>query len=134
MKVLFGKKLKKMSKINLITPPDILHNKNKSILCISLDPQQKQELQDLLAESNDNQNIYVYEGNQELDWLMNLHKICDTVLVNLDNLDTEIRTIMSYLISFDNTYWLTKGEHMLYNKISSNRIYNIEQIKERIGG
>ncbi len=133
MKVLFGKKLK-MSKINLITPPDILHNKNKSILCISLDPQQKQELQDLLAESNDNQNIYVYEGNQELDWLMNLHKICDTVLVNLDNLDTEIRTIMSYLISFDNTYWLTKGEHMLYNKISSNRIYNIEQIKERIGG
>ena len=134
MKVLFGKKLKKMSKINLITPPDILHNKNKSILCISLDPQQKQELQDLLAESNDNQNIYVYEGNQELDWLMNLHKICDTVLVNLDNLDTEILTIMSYLISFDNTYWLTKGEHMLYNKISSNRIYNIEQIKERIGG
>ena len=134
MKVLFGKKLKKMSKINLITPPDILHNKNKSILCISLDPQQKQELQDLLAESNDNQNIYVYEGHQELDWLMNLHKICDTVLVNLDNLDTEIRTIMSYLISFDNTYWLTKGEHMLYNKISSNRIYNIEQIKERIGG
>ena len=133
MKVLFGKKLK-MSKINLITPPDILHNKNKSILCISLDPQQKQELQDLLAESNDNQNIYVYEGNQELDWLMNLHKICDIVLVNLDNLDTEIRTIMSYLISFDNTYWLTKGEHMLYNKISSNRIYNIEQIKERIGG
>tara|TARA_A100001035_G_scaffold268332_1_gene253200 strand:+ start:508 stop:909 length:402 start_codon:yes stop_codon:yes gene_type:complete len=133
MKVLFGKKLK-MSKINLITPPDILHNKNKSILCISLDPQQKQELQDLLAESNDNQNIYVYEGNQELDWLMNLHKMCDTVLVNLDNLDTEIRTIMSYLISFDNTYWLTKGEHMLYNKISSNRIYNIEQIKERIGG
>lgn len=123
-----------MSKINLITPPDILHNKNKSILCISLDPQQKQELQDLLVESNDNQNIYVYEGNQELDWLMNLHKICDTVLVNLDNLDTEIRTIMSYLISFDNTYWLTKGEHMLYNKISSNRIYNIEQIKERIGG
>ena len=123
-----------MNKINLITPPDILHNKNKSILCISLDPQQKQELQDLLAESNDNQNIYVYEGNQELDWLMNLHKICDTVLVNLDNLDTEIRTIMSYLISFDNTYWLTKGEHMLYNKISSNRIYNIEQIKERIGG
>ena len=37
---------------------------------------------------------------------------------------------MSYLISFDNTYWLTKGENLLYNKISPIE-YNIEQIKQR---
>ena len=125
-----------MSKINLITPPDVLHNKNSSVLCLCLDDQQKQELQNILAEKDNNINIYVfnYEDVEHTDWLLNLHKICDIVLVNLDNLQPEIRTIMSYLISFDNTYWLTKGENIMYNKISSNRIYNIEQIKEKIGG
>ena len=101
-----------------------------------LDDQQRHELQNILAEMEDSINVYMfsYEDVQYSDWLLNLHKICDVVLVNLDNLEPEIRTIMSYLISFDNTYWLTKGENLLYNKISSNRIYNIEQIKQRIGG
>lgn len=125
-----------MSKINIITPPDILHNKNRSILSVCLDDQQRHELQNILAEMEDSINVYMfsYEDVQHSDWLLNLHKICDVVLVNLDNLEPEIRTIMSYLISFDNTYWLTKGENLLYNKISSNRIYKIEQIKQRIGG
>ena len=101
-----------------------------------LDDQQRHELQNILAEMEDSINVYMF-SNEDVphsDWLLNLHKICDVVLVNLDNLEPEIRTIMSYLISFDNTYWLTKGENLLYNKISSNRIYNIEQIKQRIGG
>ena len=124
-----------MSKINLITPPDILHNKNKSILCISFDNENRKSLQNVLAKVQENLNIYIFDNDiTEIDWLLNLHKICDVCIVNLDNLPQEIRTIMSYLISFDNTYWLTKGEEMLYNKISSNRIFDLNQIKDKIGG
>ena len=124
-----------MSKINLITPPDILHNKNKSILCVSLDNENRKSLQNVLAKVQENLNIYIFDNDiTEIDWLLNLHKICDVCIVNLDNLPQEIRTIMSYLISFDNTYWLTKGEHIMYNKISSNRIFELDQIKEKIGG
>ena len=109
-----------MSKINLITPPDILHNKNKSILCVSLDNENRKSLQNVLAKVQENLNIYIFDNDiTEIDWLLNLHKICDVCIVNLDNLPQEIRTIMSYLISFDNTYWLTKGEQIMYNKISS---------------
>ena len=98
---------------------------------------QRHELQNILAEMEDSINVYMVFLTKMYnipDWLLNLHKICDVVLVNLDNLQPCISTIMSYLISFDNTYWLTKGENLLYNKISPNRIYNIEQIKQRIGG
>tara|TARA_B100001287_G_scaffold260248_1_gene248177 strand:- start:325 stop:699 length:375 start_codon:yes stop_codon:yes gene_type:complete len=124
-----------MSKINLITPPDILHNKNKSILCISFDNENRKSLQNVLAKVQENLNIYIFDNDiTEIDWLLNLHKICDVCIVNLDNLPQEIRTIMSYLISFDNTYWLTKGEEIMYNKISSNRIFELDQIKEKIGG
>ena len=124
-----------MRKINLITPPDILHNKNKSILCVSLDNENRKSLQNVLAKVQENLNIYIFDNDiTEIDWLLNLHKICDVCIVNLDNLPQEIRTIMSYLISFDNTYWLTKGEQIMYNKISSNRIFELDQIKEKIGG
>ena len=124
-----------MSKINLITPPDILHNKNKSILCVSLDNENRKSLQNVIAKVQENLNIYIFDNDiTEIDWLLNLHKICDVCIVNLDNLPQEIRTIMSYLISFDNTYWLTKGEQIMYNKISSNRIFELDQIKEKIGG
>ena len=124
-----------MSKINLITAPDILHNKNKSILCVSLDNENRKSLQNVLAKVQENLNIYIFDNDiTEIDWLLNLHKICDVCIVNLDNLPQEIRTIMSYLISFDNTYWLTKGEQIMYNKISSNRIFELDQIKEKIGG
>ena len=124
-----------MSKINLITPPDMLHNKNKSILCISFDNENRKSLQNVLAKVQENLNIYIFDNDiTEIDWLLNLHKICDVCIVNLDNLPQEIRTIMSYLISFDNTYWLTKGEEIMYNKISSNRIFELDQIKEKIGG
>tara|TARA_B100000925_G_C21683342_1_gene335043 strand:- start:48 stop:422 length:375 start_codon:yes stop_codon:yes gene_type:complete len=124
-----------MSKINLITPPDILHNKNRSILCISLQEEHKQELQNILADTNENLNVYVFDNNiTEIDWLLNLHRSCELCIANLDNFPVEIRAIMSYLISFDNTYWLTKGEEILYNKISSNRIFKLDQIKEKIGG
>lgn len=124
-----------MSKINLITPPDILRNKNRSILCISLQEEHKQELQNILADTNENLNVYVFDNNiTEIDWLLNLHRSCELCIANLDNFPVEIRAIMSYLISFDNTYWLTKGEEILYNKISLNRIFKLDQIKEKIGG
>jgi len=124
-----------MSKINLITPPDILYNKNKSILCICFTEFDKKQFQEILGNTEQNVNVYIYEPtNIDEDWLLNLHKMCDLVIVNLDELPVSIRTIMSYLISFDNTYWLTKGEEMLYNKISSNRIFDLNQIKDKIGG
>lgn len=127
-----------MSKINLITSPDILYNKSKSILLIHPSDQIKNDLQKILEESKETVNIYFYEVTQERpldhDWLLQVHRIVDICIANLDDFDVDTRSIMSYLISYDHTYWLTKGENLLYNKISLNRIFEINQIKDKLTG
>ena len=127
-----------MSKINLITAPDILYNKSKSILLIHPNNQIKSDLQLILEEVKETVNIYVYENSEErsldTDWLLKVHRMSDICIANLDDFDVETRSIMSYLISYDNTYWLTNGDNMLYNKISLNRIFEVNQIKDKLTG
>jgi hypothetical protein len=65
--------------------------------------------------------------------LFDVHLTSDITIVELDNLPENLKCIESYLISFPNTYWITQGENPLYNKISSNRIYTLEEVKVHIG-
>lgn len=127
-----------MSKINLITAPDILYNKSKSILLIHPNDKIKSDLQNIIAESKEPFNIYIHEHDKnkilDHDWLFKIHRLSDICIANLDDFDTDTRTIMSYLISYDNTYWLTKGDNLLYNKISLNRIFELDQIKDKLLG
>lgn len=123
-----------MSDIILITPPDIVYNKNKNILLINPSEQHRQSIQNILAKNNEPVNIYLHSDNIEMDWLLTMHRICDAVFLDLDNMPQELRDLASYLISFHNTYWLTKGENIVYNKISNKRIYDFEFLNNILGG
>jgi len=125
-----------MSNITLITPPDKIFNQNINILLLYPSQKLKNDLQDFLASSTDPINVYIYENKDEhdIDWLLSVHKMSEIVLIELEDLPSEIRQIESYLISQSNTYWLTKGENMFYNKLSVNRIYDLDFLKTKIGG
>ena len=125
-----------MNDITLITPPDKVYNKNVSIFLIYPTAEIKKSLQDLLAENNKPINVYLYDkvDTHDFDWLLSVHKFADMAILDLDNIDTELTQIVSYLISFDNTYWLTKGSNMLYNKISNKQIYNLDFLNDKLGG
>jgi len=116
-----------MSEINLITPPDKLYNHDRTILLIYPSTTIKTEIQNILLESKKKINIYLYE-DQDIDnfpWLLDIHRFVDVCVVNLDNLPTQLKTIESYLISFNNTYYISNGENILFNHISCNKIYNL---------
>ena len=125
-----------MSNITLITPPDKIFNQNINIFLLYPSEKIKNDLQDFLASSTQSINVYIYENQEEhdIDWLLSVHKMSEVVITELDNLPTEIKQIESYLISQSNTYWLTKGENMFYNKLSVNRIYNLDFLTTKIGG
>lgn len=125
-----------MHDITLITPPDKVFNKNVSIFLIYPTAEIKKSLQDILAEINKPINVYLYDkvDTHDFDWLLSVHKFADIAILDLDNIDTELTQIVSYLISFDNTYWLTKGSTMLYNKISNKQIYNLDFLNDKLGG
>jgi len=125
-----------MSDITIITPPDKIFNQNINLLLLYPNEAIKNDLQDILSNSKDPVNVYIYDINEEhqVDWLLSVHKFCNYVIADLDNFPAEIKQIESYLISQSNTYWLTKGENMYYNKISANRVYDINFLQTKIGG
>lgn len=126
-----------MDKISVITPPDKLFNKAYNFLLIYPTEFIKNELQNIIASWDTAINIYVYEPadwEQDVDWLLSMHKMADTVILCVDNTPPRIHDLNSYFVSYSNTYWLTNGDDLLYNKLSLNRIYNLDELSNTVGG
>ena len=124
-----------MPQIKVITPPDILHNNDPSILLIYPSTALKEEFQKVVEDWDLSFNLYIYSqpnNDQDLDWLLSLVRICDTTIIDLDHCDPQVRDLASYIISHSNTLWLTNAVETVYNKLSINRIYDLQQLKEGV--
>jgi len=122
-------------KVHLITPPDILHNDNYQLLVICPSSAIQKDLQDnLLPLVKKEINIYYYEKSdykkEDVNWLLNVAKQVDAVILDLDNAPPHIRDIASYLIAKPNTFWLTNSQESVYNHFSKNKVYNLDFIKK----
>ena len=124
-----------MSDINIITPPDFLHNKNFSVFLSYPSLYVKEQFQEIISKSKNRFNVYMYEdpNGKDIDWVLNVHKLSQIVILDLDNLPPYWKKLESYLVSFGNTYYLTKAEEIMYNKISANRILAGEEIESKLG-
>lgn len=116
-----------MTQISVITPPDKLYNKAHSFVLIYPDDDIKEQLQNLIADWDIPVNVYIYE-EEAVDWLLDVVQSANAVVLNLDNADTQVRDLASYLVSLPNVFWLTKAEISVYNKLSVNRIYNLDKL------
>lgn len=133
----FGREFTTVSDILLITPPDKLFNQNPSILLVYPSEAAKNEVQKFLAQTDRTVNIYIYDitaaETHDLDWLLSVSRFAECVYVDIDNCEPIVRDLCSYLVSFTNCYWLTQAENSVYNKISTNRVYDIQSINKIIG-
>ena len=121
-----------MSDIYLVTPPDKLFNKNYSVLLLYPSDELKRQVQTLLEGKADSINVYLYEANteeQNIPWVLESHRICDLVIIDIDFVDHHVKDMLSYLISFNHTYWRSQGENLMFNKLSCNRFYQCEEIR-----
>jgi len=125
------------TRINLITPPDKLHNYNRTFCLVYPSDDTKSQFQNLIENFEDSINVYMYEVNENepaYTWLLDVVKYSDFVILDIDNFPPIHRTIISYLLGYDNVFWLTKGENEVYNTISKNRIYNLDWLYDSING
>lgn len=122
-----------MHKITVITPPDKVFNNNFSFLLIYPSNDIKEQFQNLIANVDHPFNVYFYEQEdleQNVDWLLSLIHIADTVIFDVDSTPPKVRALAGYIIAQNNTFWLTNDNDTYYNKLSINRIYNLDFIKE----
>jgi hypothetical protein len=126
-----------MSNITLITPPDKINTLEDSILLIYPSKIVKEQFQQTIAEINTSSlHVYLYEKTPEdhnIEWLMDIFHRSTLVLLDIDNCPSKIRDLTSYFIAKDKTFWLTNSGENFYNVISSNRTFNLDFIKNKIG-
>ena len=121
--------------INVITPPDVLHNKATSILAIQPSEDTRLKLQNAIGDVEIPLNFYLYDASitgSNIAWLLNVARFADYVVVDLDIMTQEERRYASYLISLPQTFFLTNDETTPYNLISANRIYDLDWLKLKL--
>ena len=127
---------KKMTSINIITAPDVLHNKALSFLLIQPRVEIRNQFQNLLKHFDEPINVYLYDPvtdeERDYSWLLAISKMSDFTIVDVDNLSTIERNLTSYLISLPNTFYLTTDNYTPYNMLSVNRIYNLDWLYEKL--
>ncbi len=76
---------------NLITPPDIVSEKNINVLLINAETNDVYMVSKILEQVDKDYNVYVYSsGMSQVDWLNQVIDLADAIIVNADyeqNLD-----------------------------------------------
>ena len=109
----------------------MLLNDSYQLLLVYPSKQLQNELQDTFLNSTPlGINVYYYNkpnyAKEDAEWLINIFKICDTALVDVDNTAPWARDLLSYMIAKPKTYWLTNSQDSVYNSLSNNKVYNLE--------
>ena len=119
--------------INLITPPDVLHNENTNVLFINLSLNHRKEINETLQEF-DNLNVYIFDNDQDLNWLIGIVSSCDFILIDVDNCHLDIKTLVGYILSKNQTFYLTSDTIMPYNMINPNKVISLDMFFNRLRG
>lgn len=123
-----------MTTINLITSPDRIFNDNQKILLIYPTTEIQTEFQTTVLEHiEEDLDLYIFDianpSSSDIDWLLVSASMVDKIIVDTDNCDSKIRMLLGYIIAKSKTYWLTNSDDSVYNHLSKNRIYNLDNFK-----
>lgn len=118
-------------KMNLITAPDTLQNELTSVLLINPTEQDKSDFNTVAKNFTESINLYLYDGSDNVEWLIDVVKSVDHVFINLDN-SKDVIWLFGWILNFSKTFYLTTMDHMPYNKININKVYDIKTMVEGV--
>ena len=124
------------NKITLITPPDYFENSNPSFLLIGFDDEQQDQTSEWLG-NNDFKtdiNLYYYQGEDTLEWLLYALARSEYVLVNADCDIYIIKHLLSYILSRTNVSYTTQDDELrqLFSHINGHFVNTVSEFFEGI--
>ena len=123
-------------KITLITPPDFYENASFSVLFMGLDDEQQEKASQWLGFKSEfpDTNMYFYQGEHNMPWLLYAANRSDVKFLNLDSEHAIITLLGSYILSKPNVYYTTKDENLkdLMGFINNNYVPDIETFMEKV--
>ena len=102
------------NKLTLITPPDFYENNNLSILFLSLSSDEQEQVSVWLKDNSipEDLNLYTYQGENNMQWLLYAIARSDAKYVNLDSEDGITNVMASYVLSRPNVFWHTDNSDL----------------------
>lgn len=124
------------NKITLITPPDYFENSNPSFLLIGFDEAQQDQTSEWLG-SNDFKtdiNLYYYQGEDHVEWLLYAMARSEYVLVNADCDIFLVKNLLSYILSRTNVSYTTQDDQLrqLFAHINGHFVNTVSEFFEGI--
>lgn len=117
--------------ISLITFPDKLFNANPSVLLVHPSDDLKNSFNDAALDLKSSINLYLFENDDNLLWLLDVVSAVDYIILDIDNTHNN-QWIIGHLLHFDKTYYLTSTANSVYNKLNVNRIFEFKQFMEGV--
>jgi hypothetical protein len=124
------------NKITLVTPPDFYENSNFSVLFLGMTDADQDAASKWLGENEGypETNLYYYQGENNLEWLMYALNRADVKFLNFDADHAIINMMGSYILGRPNVYYTTKDENLkaLMGHINNQYVPNIEAFLEKV--
>ena len=118
-----------MNKVILVTYPDYHHDKSKKVLLINTTSNEQEEVNSWLLVNDIEITIYLYNNEDQIEWLLNVANQAETVYINVDNTTDLSYHYISYLVSLTNNVWnSTKIDYSIINK---GKVSNINEYMAR---
>jgi hypothetical protein len=122
-----------LGKITVITPPDKLFNMALAYLLVKPSMQVKEQFQTILSHSTDDLNVFIFDDEDlDLGWLLSVALQVDIVIIDVDNCDPTTHKFITFMLAQPNAHYITKDNTTPYNLVSKNRIFDLNQIIEKI--
>ena len=116
-------------KIRLISPPDQILDRSRSILAICLQQDLKNHLEDYLLNIDETINVYVFtEQDKDIQWLLTNVNLADTIIFDIDGCSPSVSHFISYILSFSNTYYRCTNKVAEWDLLNLNRFYDFPKI------
>lgn len=124
--------------ITLITPPDFYQNNQASIMFLDLTESEQDSVTAWLKKQDDfSLNIYYYQGEPNIPWLLHSLSSSNYSYVNVDNMSAVTSYLIGYIVSKPNVFYSTSNSNVsdVFNFINHNRVKNaIDFLEGTING
>ena len=120
--------------ITLISPPDIFENENYSILLMNISDQEQEASSLWLGQNlkDQNVNLYYYQGESNIDWLLYAIAVSKGVYLNCNNTSEITKWITSYVLGKSNVWYKSSDANLiaLMSYINQKNVNDITEFLE----
>jgi hypothetical protein len=117
-----------VDKITLITYPDYYHSNSRKVLLINTTPEEREVINDWLLKNPTDLTIYLYNNDNQIEWLLNVANYANSTYLNIDNSTDISYYYISYLVSLTRTTWNGRIDYSILNK---GRVRDINEYIQR---